>query len=504
MDTVIELKKATKSFPGVRALKGFDLKIYKNEILGLVGENGAGKSTLMKVLIGMYQLDDGKYLLRGQPAKMKSSNDAIKEGVGMVFQEGCMLLNMTITENLFLSNEQSFIKNGILNIAKMREEAQKALAKVELKIDPQTPCSRLSPAQRQMVEIARLLWLSEHYGKDNPVMILDEPTTVLQQKEADTLFRILEDIKKHATIILISHRLEEVIENSDRIVVLKDGDYITEMPANEATEEGIEELMVGRNLSGEHFRESEQREPETENFLEVRNLTIDGVFEPISFTVKKGEILSLVGLIGSGKEELCQCLAGVRRPTGGEILINGKNVLIKSPKDSIRSRIGYIPIDRRKEGLATDFDVADNINMLILNSLKTKGFLNRFKEAANAKKWVKEALIKTPSIRTKCRNLSGGNQQKVVISKWLAAESQLLVLDHPTRGIDVGAKDEIYHRIRLLANEGRCLIMMCDTLEEDIGLCNRMLIMKDGKMVKTIDCPAAEKPEPLEILSAIV
>jgi ribose transport system ATP-binding protein len=501
---VVELKQIRKSFPGVKALKGFDFKIYEQEILGLVGENGAGKTTLMKILNGIYLPDEGEFILRGEKVVLKDPLEAIKQGIGMVFQEGCTLPNLTVAENIFLCHEDVFSKNGFMKLGKMNKTAEEVIREVGLEIDASTLCGRLTPAQRQMVEIARLLWLSRLYGKENPILILDEPTTVLLEKEVETLFLILKKLKKQATIVLISHRLEEIVENSDRIVVLKDGDYVTDMTKEEAEIEKIEQLMVGRELSEEHYRESEQRNPEEVVSLEVRNLALKNYFEPISFKVNRGEIVSLVGLIGSGKEELCQCIAGIKKADHGEISIDGKLVRINTPNDSIRHKIGYIPIDRRKEGLAIDMDIAENINMLVFDRLKTGGLLDSKKELANAKKWSEETSVITPSLHAKCGNLSGGNQQKVVISKWLAADSKILILDHPTRGIDVGVKDEIYHRIRTLANEGKSLLIMCDVLEEDIGLSNRMLIMKDGKMENEVKCPADSKPAPIDIIASIV
>ena len=408
----------------------------------------------MKILIGMYQLDRGTMSLRGEEVIFRDAQQSIRQGVGMVFQEGCMIPNLTIAENLFLCHEQDFKKWGLISNKQMKEAAREALTHVELDIDPATIVHKLTPAQKQMVEIARLLLLCRMYGKENPVLILDEPTTVLLEKEAETLFRILNEIKKEATIIFISHRLEEVIENSDRIVVLKDGDYVTEMPGSEADIPIIEQLMVGRDLADEHYRESEQLNVEDDICLSVENLTLNGKFDPISFDIRKGEIVSLVGLIGSGKEELCHCLTGVEIADGGEIRMDGKLVRISNPNDSIINKIGYIPIDRRKDGLATDMDVSENINLLVLDRFRKGGLLNPVGERKNAAYWAEETRVKTPSLKQKCGNLSGGNQQKVVLSKWLTADSQLLILEHPTRGIDVGAKDEIYHHIRELAKSG--------------------------------------------------
>jgi len=503
-EKIIELKGIYKIFPGVIALKGFDLDIYKNEILGLVGENGAGKSTLMKILTGIYQPDKGQFFLRGKPVVMRDSLDAIEQGIGMVFQEGSILPNMTVAENMFLCHEDEFSKNGIISESKMLDEARKIFKENGLDINPSTMCSLLSPAKRQMVEISRLLWLSRIYKHDNPVLILDEPTTVLLEKEIKILFDILGKIKNHATVILISHRLEEIIENSDRIVILKDGDYVTEMLQSEADTSKIEQQMVGRDLAEGYYRREEQVEPTEEVVLSVDSLFIRDVLDPISFKLYKGEILALVGLIGSGKEELVKCLGGSVQMSGGTLMRGGKKITINHPKHAIAHAIGYIPIDRRVEGLAADLDIRENINMLVYKRLKKNFLLNNKKEVDNAKHWMGVVKVKATSHRMRCGNLSGGNQQKVVLGKWLSADSEILVVDHPTRGIDVGAKDEIYHHIRNLAKQGKSMIIMCDTLEEDIGLCNRMLILKDGKLVNEIQCPSDGKPTPADIIQSIV
>jgi ribose transport system ATP-binding protein len=320
----------------------------------------------------------------------------------------------------------------------------------------------------------------------------------------ETLFRKLREIKSVASVILISHRLEEVIANSDRIVIFKDGQYVDQIPAADADIHRIEEMMVGRGMMANHYIEDKQRAPAENVRLSLKNVSMAGSFEPMSLSLREGEIVSLVGLIGSGKEDLCRGLLGIKRFTGGTVEVNGKPVDIHSPSDAILSGIGHIPIDRRREGLALDFSVKDNINMLILDRLRGFGLISPFRERENARHWVRDILIKTPGINNKCGNLSGGNQQKVVLSKWLTSGVKILVLDHPTRGIDIGAKEEIYKRIRMLADEGLSLILMCDTLEEDIGLGNRLVIMKDGKVSREVDCPGDKKPTPQDVIAAIV
>jgi ribose transport system ATP-binding protein len=501
---VVEFKRITKTFPGVVALKNADLVVYPNEILGLVGENGAGKSTMMKILVGVHRPDSGEMKLRGREFILSDPAEAGKNGIGMVFQEGNMIPNLTVAENIFLAHEEQFMRMGFLQRAKMETEARKILDRVGVGLNPNAILQSLPPASQLMVEISRLLWLSGHYGIENPVLILDEPTTVLMDDEIKRLFEIFQEIKKSASIIFISHRLEEIISESDRIVVFKDGEFVKELDAGSTKISEIEKLMVGKELADDHFRESEQTEPDEDVILAINDLRVDGSFEPTSFSVRRGEIVSLVGLIGSGKEEVCACLTGSLKPDGGTIVVDGKKLTMNSPMDSVLAGIGHVPKERRSAGLALDMSVMDNINMLVLPKLKRMGAINRRMERENAQKWIRDGRIKTPSLNSNSANLSGGNQQKVIISKWLSSAVHILILDHPTRGVDVGAKGEIYERIRRLAKSGMSLLIMCDTLEEDIGLSNRMVIMKDGQVTKEIDCPAESKPSPMDLIDAIV
>ena len=504
-EPVIDLRGITKSYPGVVALDAVDFEVYQNEIIGLIGENGAGKSTLMKILIGLVQPDAGTFNVRGRTVNVTDPADAVRHGIGMVFQDGSLVPNLSIMENLFLCHEIGFRKFGFLSRRAMRQTARVLLEQVKVSIDQDTPIAEVSPAVRQMVEIARLLWLSRLYGQSNPVLILDEPTTVLTEGERETMFEILQSIKKEASLILISHRLQEVVENSDRIVILKDGRNVTEMPALGARITDIEQHMVGHAFTADRYLEDDQIVPDgEERVLEVQALAKRGAFEPISFFVRKGEIVSLVGLVGSGKEELCRCINGLAKADAGSVILGGRKLATGSPRDAVASGEGHIPIDRRSEGLALGMSVAENVNLLVLDRLKSGFLVNPARERRNATQWIEECRIKTPSAGTLCANLSGGNQQKTVIAKWLSSRVKLLVLDHPTRGVDVGAKDDIYRLIRRLARQGIGMLVMCDTLEEDLGLSNRMLVMKDGRLVGELSCPPKRKPSPKDVIGLIV
>ncbi len=501
---VLQLERISKSYSGVTALDQVNLTVHRNEMVGLVGENGAGKSTLMKIMVGWIQPDSGSYHLRGERVKLKNPSHATQHGVGMVFQEGSLVPNLSIMENLFLCHEIGFRKFGFLSERAMRKTAMSVLSMVKVTSDPETPIRDATPAVRQMVEIARLLWLSKVYERENPILILDEPTTVLTEGERNTLFVILDEIKRYASVVLISHRLQEIVENSDRIVVLKDGNNAGELAGHSAKISEIENLMVGRTFTAERYRENEQREPGTEIVLNVMDLAKRGVFEPVNFAIKKGEIVSLVGLVGSGKEELCRCITGLEKPDSGSITLCGEKLSPGSPRNTVRMGLGHVPIDRRSEGLALGMSVADNINLLVLDRLKVAGLLSPWREKRNALSLIADCRIKTPSFATMCSNLSGGNQQKVVIAKWLSSDIRLLVLDHPTRGVDVLAKEEIYRLIRKLAGDGISMIIMCDTLEEDLGLCNRVLVMKDRRLVGELNCSREKKPGPADLIAMIV
>lgn len=503
-NSIVEMININKSFPGVEALQNVNFDVYQNEIVGLVGENGAGKSTLMNILIGIYKTDKGKIKLYGKDMKLSNPRMAIQMGVGMVFQEGSLIPNLTIAENLFLSHENKFAKYGIIFTRKVMKEAEKQLNIVGLNINPKTYVRKLSQASRQMVEVARLLWLSNIYHIENPILILDEPTAVLTSQEIEQLSNIIREIKNKASIIFISHRLEEIFELSDRIVVLKNGKNVANMKASETNIHQVENLMIGHKLSKEYYNESEQNEPKDEVLFKVDGLEKKGSFRPISFLVKKGEILSLVGVVGSGKEDICKCISGMMKPDNGIISIEGKEVKINNPKDAVKAGIGYIPINRREEGLALQMDVMSNITLVMLKKIVRNGLINSRVEKEEALYWIKKCSILTPSSKTLCKNLSGGNQQKVVLSKWLAANVKIMILNHPTRGVDVGAKEEFYKMIRLLALERMSIILMSDRLEEDIGLCNRMIIMKDGNITEELACPVNNKPTPVDIISYIV
>lgn len=496
---VLEVRNISKSFPGVKALDSVDMVVKPNEIVGLVGENGAGKSTLLKILVGAYQPDEGDIIIRGEKVHIRSVKEAEDHGLAMVFQEQSLLPNLSVRENIFLGNEEQFTRFGVINWREMDKDARRQLEKVELNVKPTAYTADLTFATRQMVELARVMSLEDrtHHA---PIVILDEPTTVLERNEIDLLFDRIRSLKERASIIFVSHHLDEILELTDRVYVFKDGRKVADRLTSETSEGELHRLMVGRELKGEYYRQSKQVAPADQVVMSIQGLTKQGQYEDFNLELHKGEIIGLAGVLGSGREEVCRTIAGIVKPDQGKIIINGKPLSMGSPSDSIESGIGYVPQDRGVEGLVLYLSIGPNITLPDLSHVISRGFLSHKQEKALAEMWIDRMAIKTPSADALCLNLSGGNQQKVVLSKWLASDVQVFVLDHPTRGVDVGAKEEVYELIRDLASQGISFLLIADTLEETIGLSNLILTMKDGEVTHRIEAPADNKPQPVELI----
>ena len=496
---VLEVRNISKSFPGVKALDQVDLVVKQNEIVGLVGENGAGKSTLLKILIGAYQPDEGEFFIRGQEVQVKSVKEAEDHGLAMVFQEQSLLPNLSVRENIFLGNEEQFLRFGVINWKKMDQEAKRQLEKVELDVNPTAYTADLKFATRQMVELARVMSLEDRTHHP-PIVILDEPTTVLEKNEIDLLFQRIRSLKERASIIFVSHHLDEILELTDRVYVFKDGRNVADRQTSETSESELHHLMVGRELKGEYYRQSKQITPAEEVVMSIQGLTKQGQYEDFSLDLHKGEIIGLAGVLGSGREEVCRTVAGILKPDQGQILINDQPLSPGSPSESIKAGIGYVPQDRGVEGLVLYLSIGPNITLPDLSSVIKRGFISHKEEKQLAESWIDRMAIKTPSADALCLNLSGGNQQKVVLSKWLASRVQVFVLDHPTRGVDVGAKEEVYELIRELARQGISFLLIADTLEETIGLSNVILTMKDGQITQRIEAAIENKPQPIDLI----
>jgi ribose transport system ATP-binding protein len=502
-DYLLEVRKVSKSFPGVKALDDVSLYIKPNEIVGLVGENGAGKSTLLKILIGAYQPDEGQVLIRNENVHIRSVKDAEEHGLAMVFQEQSLLPNLTVRENIFLANEEQFISFGVINWKKMDQEARRQLAKVDLNIDPAAHTSDLSFATRQMVELARAMSLEDRTNHE-PIVILDEPTTVLEKAEKELLFERIRALRDRASIIFVSHHLDEILELTDRVYVFKDGKNVAERVTSETNVAELHRLMVGREIKGEYYRQSKQVDAQGDVVLSVKNLSKEGKYKDVNFDLHKGEIIGIAGVLGSGREEVCRTIAGVDKPDSGTVQINGSALRLGSPSAAIDAGIGYVPQDRGGEGLVLYLSLGPNITLPDMSRVLSKGLINLKAERALAEHWIERMKIKAPSADALCLNLSGGNQQKVVLSKWLASKVFVFVLDHPTRGIDVGAKEEVYELIRDLAKQGIAFLLIADTLEETIGLSNVILTMKDGETTRRIEAPPENKPSPLDVIEGMM
>ncbi|AMV47639.1 sugar ABC transporter ATP-binding protein [Paraburkholderia caribensis] len=499
---MLSLKNVTKRFPGVLALDDVSIEVRPNEIVGLIGENGAGKSTLMKLLTGAYRQDTGEIELGGKPLVIRNPRDATSKGIAMVYQEQSILPNLTVAENLFLGREEDFVTFGRMNWAKLKRAAKKELATVRLDVDPLTLCEDLSFGQRQMVELARALSLASRTG-GTPIILLDEPTSVLEAGEIDILFGLVRELKSRASFVFVSHRLDELLSLSDRVYVMKDGKVVSEMSSGNASVTKLHELMVGRSLHSEYYRENLQKPCRAEVALSVRHASLGHVLNDVSFDVHCGEVFGVAGVVGSGREELCRIIAGLEKLDTGEVMV-GKTRLKPQANHAVALGIGYVPRERKVEGLVTQMSVAQNLTLPRLGAVSRGGVVRKASERALANEWIQRLHIKTPGPDASCRNLSGGNQQKVVLAKWRFAGSRILVLDHPTRGLDVGAKEEVYQLIRELTAEGVAVVLTGDTLEEILGLSHRVMVMRDGRAEKVLPCEVGRKPSQVEIVEHMV
>jgi len=496
VDEVLEMRGITKTFPGVKALDNVSLELRKNEILGLVGENGAGKSTLMKILIGLYPKDSGEILLRNEEINPKNVKQAFDYGISMVFQEPAVLPNIKVAENIFLGYEERFLRNGIIDWEKMYKEAGKQLEKLGIRaINPKAITGSIPFWQRQMIEIARAISLEDVVGE--PVIILDEPTSSLSVDRVN-LFEAIRKLKEKASFIFISHRLEEVLELTDRIVVLKNGKNAGLTTTNETDIKELHAIMIGREREEAYYSEDQQEACGDEVVLSLESLS-GPYFKDVTLQLHKGEILGVGGVVGSGKSFLGRTLFGDLKVSGGRIVLNGKELNPKSASDAVKSDIAYVSRDRHEEGLIPYFRVKWNLTLTILERLLKNGLIDFRKEKETANELVSRLSILTPSVDSLSVNLSGGNQQKVVLGKWLARESKILVLDEPARGVDVGVKAEIYRLMRMLAKQGVSIVLISDELPELIEMSHRIITMKDGRISQVLEAARGQKPSEKEV-----
>jgi ribose transport system ATP-binding protein len=462
-----------KGFPGVTALDDVNFEVQPGEVHALMGENGAGKSTLMKILAGAYRADSGQILLDGQEVLIDSPVRATALGIGIIYQEFNLVPQMSIAENIFLGREPhgAFFR---VSFKKMFDEAQELINGLGANIDVRTPVSKLPVALQQMVEIAKA---TSHKSR---ILVMDEPSATLTDHELDNLYRLIRQLKADGVaIIYISHRMDEVFSISDRITVLRDGKTIGTVNTSEVTPDQLIKMMVGRTLE-ENFPKVASAPGSV--VLEVQGLAAPSVHN-VSFTVRAGEVVALAGLVGSGRTEIARCIFGADPYDSGEIKIEGELLAAHGPGEAIEAGIGLVTEDRKGQGLVLDLTVRENATLAALPTMASRGFVRRSEERAKAQEYVQLLGVRTPSIEQRVKNLSGGNQQKVVLSKWLLTHSKLLILDEPTRGIDVGAKVEIYQLMNRLAAQGIGILMISSELPEVLGMADRILVMREGHLV---------------------
>ena len=475
MSSVLEFKHISKYFPGVKALDDVSFTAYGGEVLAFLGENGAGKSTLLKVLNGDYHPDDGQYLINGEQTTFKTPHEAILAGVSIIYQERQVLPALSVAENIYLGRLP--VKGKLVDSAKLNQMAQQVIDDFELPISPTAKVSELSIAYQQMVEIMK------SYSRENlRVICFDEPTASLSDAEIDCLFRIIEKLRNEGKIIIyVSHRMNEIRRIADKVAIFKDGRYVTTLDAKTTSEEEMVRLMVGRNL-GDIYSSLDREKEIGDVLLEVRDLTSDYV-DGVSFRLHKGEVLGFSGLVGAGRTEVMRAMIGADRMTGGEVYLEGKPVHCKSPADAQKLGIVLVPEDRKDQGILKNLSVSGNINISLLDQNSNQfGFMDEKKEAEVAQRSIREFSIKTPNAEKKIVELSGGNQQKCIVARWMETHPKVLILDEPTKGIDVGSKSEFYQMICRFAKQGLGVILISSELPEVIGLSDRIIVMRGRKV----------------------
>ena len=487
-------------------LQDIDVEIRRGEIIGLIGENGAGKSTLLKIIAGVEKPSMGTMEMNGKPFHAASMMDANRQGIGMVFQEQSLISNLTVAQNIYLGREKDFSRGKLISWGKMNQSARKVLDAMGLQdISAKSKVRDISFAMRQMVEITKVFDIVSETANNRALILLDEPTTVLSDAEMKVLFDKVRQMKAMGnSVIFISHRLQEVLEITDRIYVFKDGHLTAEVETHGADEGLLYEKMVGRETNGEYYVSARQTVPTQEVALEVENLSMFGSFQNVSFKLYKGEVLGLCGVEGSGKEDVCAVLSGDEAKTGGTVRINGREVNFASPSAARKAGILSVPRDRREEGIIGILPISENISVSNYKKNTRYGLISNKRQDENARQWVKELEIKCSGVDQRIVNLSGGNAQKVIFARILDSECPILILDHPTRGVDIGAKGDIYGLIRNITEKGFSVLLMGDTLDECLGLSSRIIVMKDGLMCGEFDCPVDNKPAQVDVVKLML
>lgn len=493
-DYILEMENITKEFPGVKALDNIRLKVGKGSIHGLMGENGAGKSTLMKILFGIYPSFSGKITFKGTELKLSSPKDALAHGISMIHQELSPIPYMTVAENIFLGREPVYAKTGWVHQKKVIEETETLFDTLNIHIDPTVKMKDLSIANMQMVEIAKAI----SYRAD--LIIMDEPTSAITEKEVEHLFDMIHSLKQRGvSIIYISHKMDEIFRICDEITVLRDGQYIDTKPTHELTPNSLIQMMVGREIKQVFHKEQAEIK---DVVLSVRNLSRQGKFHNISLEVRRGEILGVAGLMGAGRTEVMESIFGIHPPTSGEIYLHGKKVSIRSPADAIHHKIGLLTEDRKLTGAFLPLSVKDNMIISGLDKWLNFGYVNSRLVKKKCDQQVKQLNIRTPHLNQLIMHLSGGNQQKVLLARWLLTDPDLLILDEPTRGVDVGAKAEIHKLMSKLAQAGKAIIMISSEMPEILGMSDRIIVMHEGEQKGELSREEADQEKILEVAYA--
>ncbi len=484
-DVILSMKNITKSFSGVAALKNGELELKAGEVVALMGENGAGKSTLMKILTGIYTKDGGTIHYLGKEVVFKGTAESEEAGIAIVHQELNMMNDLTVAQNLFIGKE--FMKGFLIDDAKMNEKALELFKLLNIDINPAEKIGNLTVGKQQMVEIAKAI------STDAKVIVFDEPTAALSDSEIEELFKVIRDLRAKGTgIVYISHRMDEINIISDRVTVMRDGEYVGTLITKECTKADIIKLMVGRTIFSDP-KTCSNVAADAPVVLKCENLNRGKHVKNVSFELRKGEILGFSGLMGAGRTEVARLIFGADKPDSGRIYVNGKEVQIRSPKDAVDAGIGYLSEDRKRYGLIVDKSVEENTVISTLEKFMQGVFIDKAKSKEVSEKYVAELKTKTPSTNQLVKKLSGGNQQKVVIAKWLVRDSDILIFDEPTRGIDIGAKSEIYALMEELVKQGKSIIMISSELPEVLRMSDRVVVMCEGRITGVLDISEANQ-----------
>ena len=489
----VELLNISKSFPGVKALTDISAKFFRGRVHVLLGENGAGKSTVIKIISGVYQADNGRIIVNGSEQRFTNTRESLAHGISVIHQELSVIPDLTVAENIFLGREPKK-SSGFIDKKKMYDDTRTLFETIGVEIDPKAYIRKLNNGDKQMVEIAKAV------SQNSSMVIMDEPTSSLSEREVSALFRVIRRLKAdNVAVIYISHRLKEILEIGDDITVLRDGTLVTTRPISGMTEKEMVALMVGREMTQFYYRA--ENAVKDEIVLEVRNLTRKGAFEDVSFELKRGEVLGVSGLVGAGRTEVMRAVYGADSYDSGTIKLFGNEVHLRSCEEAIAMGIGLVPEDRRNQGLMLEKSVKENTSIASLKSHSKRGFIDFAWEKASAVEYIEKLRTKTPSENTTIKNLSGGNQQKVVIARWLLAQSKILIMDEPTRGIDVNTKAEIYNLMKAFVEEGGSIIMVSSELPEILGVSDRIMVMSEGRVTGILDISEASEKKIMSLAS---